>query len=323
MRPTANGPYRIVEVPPEDPEKLDHGDLDFLVVFPRDGLMHGDIKHALDATESVPMEGNRTSHFAVPMNEAANSFVQVDVHVCADEEELQSLVFYHSYGGLSMMLGRMAKTINMTLSTSALKISNATSDDCHPPSFKLSENFHDIMAFFGLSIVVWRAGFTTRRAIFDWLASSRFFFPDRLAPHHVGQNSSERRRADRDIYQAFAVFVAEIAASRGGRHANETGDARRSRNHQVHEEALEYFGKREEYDQIVHSNWVRMRLKTTFTGLKVVEWTNLWGKRVSEVMKETRQRCGGDDALALLDEEEVKRQVLCVYKDLKEVWDHE
>jgi len=174
-----------------------------------------------------------------------------------------------------------------------------------------------------LSIDVWKEGFSTRRTLFEWLASSRFFFPERLAPHHIGQNSSERRRTTRDIYQAFGGFADEVAASRAEGLGSETVESRRSLHRRIQEEALGYFGKKEEYEQIVHSNWVRMRVSKTFTGLKVAKWTNLWGKKVSEVMKETRKRVGGDEAIAYLDEEEVRRWVLCAYKDLQEVWNSE
>ncbi|EPQ54475.1 hypothetical protein GLOTRDRAFT_139061 [Gloeophyllum trabeum ATCC 11539] len=314
--------YGVVEVPPEDPEKDDHGDLDYLVAFPRDGLTPADVKDALGAVEIIFREGNETSHYAIQADEDGH-FVQIDVHACSGSDMLERILFYHSYGGIGMMLGRIAKSISMTLSISTLKISQSDPEECHPVSFKLSDNLDDILTFFGLSLDVWRAGFRTRRALFEWLASSRYFFPARLATGRVVENSSERRRLTRDIYHAFGDFVDEVASLQMPLGTDELIQSRRSSNKQIREEALLYFGKKSEYDDVIHANWVRMRLKTTFTGLKVVEWTNLWGKKVSEVMKETKRRVGGDDAMARLDEEEVRIWVLRVYEDLRLVWDRE
>ena len=60
--------YTYVGVPIETPEKLDHGDLDFLVAFPKNqSLSHEVIKETLGAKFMIPMEGNRTSNYAVPI----------------------------------------------------------------------------------------------------------------------------------------------------------------------------------------------------------------------------------------------------------------
>ena len=95
--------YRRVGVPAEAPEKTDHGDLDFLVVGPL--ASSNDVKNALGATMSICLDGNRTSNFAIPVDESEwegvkGAHYQVDVHVCADDDEWERIFFYHSYGGL-------------------------------------------------------------------------------------------------------------------------------------------------------------------------------------------------------------------------------
>lgn len=63
--------YTYVGVPVEAPEKADHGDLDFLVAVPiatgTDYVPHERIVEAIGAEHVVPMAGNRTSNFAVPV----------------------------------------------------------------------------------------------------------------------------------------------------------------------------------------------------------------------------------------------------------------
>jgi hypothetical protein len=62
--------YAIVSTPVEAPEKKDHGDLDFLVCEPLDGaeVAHEKVQALLNAKYVVPMPGNRTSSYAVPVD---------------------------------------------------------------------------------------------------------------------------------------------------------------------------------------------------------------------------------------------------------------
>ena len=113
--------YEQVGVPREAPEKVDHGDLDF-IVFGLGQTSLDQVKAALGATSSIELDGNRTSNFAVPVpqgewgqfghgNQEAeyrraygDIFYQVDVHVCEDIAEWNRIIFYHSYGDLGQQL---------------------------------------------------------------------------------------------------------------------------------------------------------------------------------------------------------------------------
>lgn len=65
--------YSVVSTPYEAPEKQDHGDFDFLVCEPCNSdsetpeVPHDQVKSVLNATHVVPMPGNRTSSYAVPI----------------------------------------------------------------------------------------------------------------------------------------------------------------------------------------------------------------------------------------------------------------
>jgi hypothetical protein len=71
--------YSFVAVPAEAPEKGDYGDLDFVVAGPKHNEMvpantlvnvpHERVQAAIDAQYVNPMEGNRTSNFAVPVSQ--------------------------------------------------------------------------------------------------------------------------------------------------------------------------------------------------------------------------------------------------------------
>lgn len=141
--------YTHVAVPFEAPEKSDHGDLDWVVAGPKSGtdgqvnVPHAEVCTALGAKHHIPMEGNRTSNFAVPVaigewaslghakeeeegRQGADSdgeiYYQVDVHVCADKAEWDRVVFFHAYGDLGMILGLIARNNGLALGTKGLKV---------------------------------------------------------------------------------------------------------------------------------------------------------------------------------------------------------
>jgi hypothetical protein len=156
--------YSIVSTPYEAPEKNDHGDLDFLVCEPLTGaeVPHEKVQALLDAKYVVPMPGNRTSSYAVPIDDgewaklghAAEeekaprqaketdnqgdifyqviprvgyrkcelTCCQVDVHVCSDKAEWERIHFFHGYGDLGMILGLVARNKGLALGSKGLKV---------------------------------------------------------------------------------------------------------------------------------------------------------------------------------------------------------
>lgn len=114
--------YEYVGTPTEAPEKLDHGDVDFIVEGPKGNISHDETKKALGATYAVVAEGNRTSNYAVPILGLEGMYYQVDVNVCADKEEWDNIMFFHSYGDLGMILGVLARAHGLSLGTKGLKV---------------------------------------------------------------------------------------------------------------------------------------------------------------------------------------------------------
>lgn len=77
LLPKLQNLYTFVSVPYEAPEKIDYGDLDFVVAGPKSkrppmesttdsvNVPHEIVQEAIGARYAIPMEGNRTSNFAV------------------------------------------------------------------------------------------------------------------------------------------------------------------------------------------------------------------------------------------------------------------
>ncbi|KDQ62439.1 hypothetical protein JAAARDRAFT_30349 [Jaapia argillacea MUCL 33604] len=315
--PRLRGLYGLVEVPREAPEKTDHGDLDFIVAFPKEGLEHSEVKAALGASASIPLDGNRTSHFAVPAEMGEDEYIQVDVHVCADKEEWERIVLFHSFGDLGMILGVLAKSGGLQLGTKGLKVHNIFPEENHPVSFPLSASFEKIMPYFGLSLDTWKQGFSSQKEIFQWVETSRFFEPRRLVKASTFEtpNAKERSLEDRGMYQSFLVHVREIASQQ-----DVDTWPRLKTKAEIRDEALTYFDKKEAYERLVHDNWVKARVRATWNGNKVIEWTGLWGLRVRELMQEVERRVGGKEGIAGMEDGEIKKTALEAHETLKRVW---
>ncbi|OBZ71311.1 hypothetical protein A0H81_08338 [Grifola frondosa] len=215
--------YAHVAVPREAPDKLDHGDIDFVVTGPRAGLTHQTVMEALRAKYSVPPEGGQITNFAVPMLEfdlgatnkpdaadnAENSFYQVDVNVSADLPSLRRLLFFNSYGDLGIIFGLLAQSLGLSLGSHGLRLDKSIATN--PPStFYLSSSMTDILDFFGLAMARWEEGFSTQRSIFDWVATSPYFDAFILAKYDtVRTRRNKKAREERTMYQDFVAYARE------------------------------------------------------------------------------------------------------------------
>lgn len=160
--------YLHVTTPTEAPEKLDHGDLDFIVCTPKESessshslnAPHDRVKAALGASHCILEDGNRTSNFAILVDRGSwaalgcsqeetysrqiaddkdifyqvrsvpqgilhrliGAFLQVDIHACADIDEFERIVYFHSYGDLGMIQGLVARNVGLVLGVNGLKV---------------------------------------------------------------------------------------------------------------------------------------------------------------------------------------------------------
>jgi len=101
-------------------------------------------------------------------------------------------------------------------------------------------------------------------------------------------NLKQKVKAERTMYYAFPEYVRSLQGDVITRESQDVAD--------IQQEALEYFGKKDEYDGIVREKWILRRAKEVFRGSLVKEWTGLaYWVSVKRVMDEVRKRVGGDD----------------------------
>ena len=141
--------YNLVAVPPEAPGKIDYGDLDIVVCQPKnirediplsECVTLAEIEQALGSVHSLPLPGDRTSNFAIhiqqdevqhfPVDQEAvkndgldltQLYIQIDLHFCEDIESWNSRILFQSYGELGMILGMLARTVGLTWTVAGLK----------------------------------------------------------------------------------------------------------------------------------------------------------------------------------------------------------
>ena len=314
--------YHLVTVPPEAPGKLDYGDLDIVVCRPKEikentplseCVTFAEIEQALGSVHSLPLPGDRTSNFAIPIQQdevqlfavdheaveegkldLAQLYIQIDLHFCEDVDNWKSHILFQSYGELGMILGMMAKTVGLTWTCGGLKVSgSATSISLtelldlqlfryrtyipDPPYTRLTTSHLETFEFFGLDPDVHERGFTTAQEVFSWVATSRFFNPHRLLPAMTSLGYKGKRK----MYDEFLDYLESLVASA----ESET----RFDIHAIQDEALALFGKREEFDQAVREKHLFRAAKKVFSGNLVKEWTGLayWAdvKAVTDAMR--------------------------------------
>lgn len=115
------------------------------------------------------------------------------------------------------------------------------------------------------------------------------------------------------MYQAFFLWDnsrgnATVESNSLHQGVQETTDKEAVRE-SVKQEALIFFGKREEHDSLVQANERRLRLKVIWNGRKVGEWIGGNGRLIGKVMAHMRQTIG-EEKIGQMTEEELKEHVL-------------
>lgn len=206
-----------------------------------------------------------------------------------------------------------------------------------PPNkpVQLSKSFHEILQFLGLSMDRWEQGFETKQEIFEWVAANRFFDRETFETRPSG---STKVKGERSMYHEFINWVVqqrqeedELAAKRGtqlsqGRRPGaepRTGSEKvqesnfTERQHQIRNEALIHFGKKDEVDALAKAKKMKQHLQAGFNSQIIETWVKTghrWAdvKKIKEVVME---RCGGEaGVLKLLDEGDTAQLKEMVHK---------
>ncbi|KAK2608501.1 hypothetical protein QQS21_002963 [Conoideocrella luteorostrata] len=265
--------YTCVASPIEGPAKLDFGDIDILVAWPKEQAADTKaelekIADLLDATDAILTEKKCSSNFAIPWPqeldgagaepETHQKHIQVDVRVCPTLDHLQWILFKHAHGDIWSILGSTIRPFGLTLDDEALwlRIPEVEAFNKTMAKIFLTVEPAEVLRFLGLPIDdIWDVPFSSLKDMFEYVTECRMF---RVLPQHIGitqcedltvttddprkLKSNDRRRMSKR--PAFREWIDEFLPEcrREGRFLE-----RRTSRKEITREAIERFNVGDEY----------------------------------------------------------------------------
>ncbi|KAK7544863.1 uncharacterized protein J3D65DRAFT_611017 [Phyllosticta citribraziliensis] len=247
--------------------KVDHGDVDMLVEGPRhDHLTPSDISEALGA-KAWKGQGP-TFNFAMPHPGIPDSIVQLDVQICP-RGYFQWQVFQASYSDLAQIIGVIIRGLGLTANDKGLhvRIAEIETSNKKDSLIHLTQDPDTHMKFLGLDSQKFHQGFDNEEDLFHWVAGCRFLNRQNIVPKQDGPTEGEKHndRARRQKRGMFRAFVEDFMFSN-----HELGDNCQWDRAKVLHEALEVFGRRQEYNSKLAAHTEQEREKALWTAIRNV-----------------------------------------------------
>lgn len=272
--------YAHAATPREVPEKSSHGDIDILVCTPLDRkhpLTSTSLSAALGAVTKLPQ--NPTTLFAVPYPGHTDDHVQVDVQRCPSDLLFDWQLFLAGLGDFWNILGTAIRPFGLTASDRGLhvRIPEIEHFDKRRSLIFLTCNPDAALRFCALDVEAYKKGWEKLDEMFSFLARGRFMRKETYI--RDGLKANDRKRLDqRAVYRQFVEeWIPKWEIGDDDERGNEwRGKQRRA---EVLEEALEVFGKREDYESIVGRWRVQMAEKLIKAEIKLlgkIETIDYW-----------------------------------------------
>lgn len=344
-----------IRVPLEAPDKSDHGDIDIIVAYNGNidwtqvAAGVGAVAWVDRGSESHPqcslavrLDGERSDHAPVKYiktnshdrlprkpSEVFNDecFAQIDLEQISPE--LQDwTAFYGSYGDLAGIFGMNVTNCGFDITSTGLRLRLQEFDDSTYPKWShfnpprddgrmiLSTNPAQIMAFFGLNVQRYYAGFESAEEIFLWLGECRMLSESSLKRDRNIPASREERSETREMFHAFfKVWLPAFLNARRNEESTATAESdlqptiedfsTSERRQKYLDEALDFFDQRQRYVAL-HSAFLRKRgIDTAEARLRpmIITHSGKKGAALAELMRAFRRNVARrDDRLAILEE---------------------
>ncbi|KAF3275476.1 hypothetical protein EYR41_001074 [Orbilia oligospora] len=265
-----------------------------------------DVKVAFGAEYMTAIAGATTS-FAVPLELEGNSgdleegeekedgktYAQIDVHICPSPENMWWVSFKHAYGDLWSILGIMARTKGLVADEKCLNLRIREIEDHNRELAKveLTKSVNETLEFFGLDVGKYERGFGGVKEVYEFLTESRFFEERSFTKKKFANASDRSKIGKRDMFKGWfdflgvdVILVGKVLeggqkeaenedVTDGGKNGESVQEDRAESpeegitREQVLEEALERFGKREEYEEKVKAWRRNLRVEMVARGV--------------------------------------------------------
>ena len=283
--------------------KESHGDIDLVVTGPRCQEFSFAVQELLEATRF---------QFCPPTYSYLHQGVQVDVHVCP-EEEFETCCMYKSHGDVSPLIGMLCHGIGCIYGMDGLRMvfrfHRGQFYSWGDPTYErhqitLSRDSRRICEFLGLSYERLQSPFNHSDEIVTFLKESPYF--DRGVYHpdaKILSCATHKRRVRRPLFQEILECLMDPDIPYVQRDCAEL--------HRIHQSALEFFDRVDEYQlscqRILNKYYYHQRINGAFVG----KLTGLAGPHLGELMNHVREQVSLDH-LRNLDDQALGKEILSI-----------
>ena len=247
--------YAHVQTPIEAPEKPDHGDIDIKVCSPLKSFTSRDIAEVIGAKHFKRIGSNE--HFAIPwpksdeassdhnVNISKETFIQVDVELIPNPAEHDWAVFQHSHGDLWNILGVFIREYGLTASNSGIyvRIEEIEPHNKTAARVLLTADRRAALNFLGLDYDRYWAPFKTKRELFEYVGTCRFYDPTRIEDLEDLKSKDRRRTRKRSMFSEWIdEYLPQNRDRKKGEWAHKTRD-------EIVEISTQWFDVGEEFEQ--------------------------------------------------------------------------
>lgn len=221
----------------------------------------------------------------------------------------ESSLAYYSFNDLGNFLGRIANSVGLKYGHDGLSI-HAREGDTDYGDIHLSEDVDKIFEFFGWDSI-YDQSFPTMESIFEFVSKQNHFIADRYKFENLDHTNRTRNRK-RKSYVQFVEWLTE-----NNKFGDEpTDEFRRAKRTLMQQTALDYFGKRGEWEDLWRNIEMNKVIKEKFNGTIVMNLTNLEGKDLGLFMADFKHRLGDNYKLKLfaMTPEEIEKEIISFAK---------
>ncbi|KAL9116057.1 MAG: hypothetical protein Q9227_000425 [Pyrenula ochraceoflavens] len=304
--------YSKAETPIEAPEKPDHGDIDILVSSPRKEFQIEDIASAIGATKFKKV--GLSNHFAIPWPESIKDvsessvtdehngvvkpqkndecFIQVDISPFADPLKYHWALFHHAHGDFWNILGVLIRRYGLTASYSGvyLRIAEVETHNKNAARVLLTSDSRKCLEFLGVDYDRFWKPFATKRELFEYVATCRFYDPTRFADSDDLKANDKKRARKRNLFSEWVDdYLPTVRDGKKGEWAAKSRD-------EMREVAKEWFGIGEEFERRRTSFLKRLAGERLWTDIR--KSLPLEGSPVGIAMKGLKREIAGSADLS-------------------------
>jgi hypothetical protein len=287
----AGGGYRI---PRYYASKADFGDLDVVLSRAAIDALGGmeAFRSAIAASLDV-----RESKSVGPMYSTVVRELQVDYFI-RDPELLDATYHYLSFNDLGNLIGKIYRRLGFKYGEQGLcYVFRRTRQESYKRDLPISRDWPRILAFIGLDVPAWEAGFDTLEDMFAWASASPYFS---VAPYQEQSRKTERRAAARTTMARFLAWLEAEHIDKRYVYLEDTDGYLPS--------IAAAFPEAELEQAIAHERSCEAEaeaLREKFSGDRVREWTGLDGKSLGGFLRRfTREY--SDDRLTGMTADEIR-----------------